>query len=130
MINIAFIVFGLIIIIIMLYIIIYLTWRVDHIEEMVSIPFKTFKNLYVIAPDKWRIDDWDRLLYYPFNGQCWRILQMKTVRDSIQLFFFKRNIDKNLRYENKMENTSELLKYWQNDINEFNNNLIKELQTK
>lgn len=93
-----------------------------------TITFKQFQSLYPVAPDKWEIADSTTpfLRYYDkVGGYKYCIIYMKKYSDLIRLKLL-------LRAENKRKDNieytkirRELIKHWQLDINECNNEILK-----
>lgn len=91
-----------------------------------TITFKQFQSLYPVAPDKWEIADlMPPYLRYYGKGCGYNVIYMKKYSDLIRLKLL-------LRAENKRKDNIEytkirleLIKQWQIDINECNNEILK-----
>ncbi len=91
-----------------------------------TITFKQFQSLYQVAPDKWEIADlFTPYLKYYGEGCGYNVIYMKKYSDLIRLKLL-------LRAENKRKDNIEytkirleLIKQWQIDINECNNEILK-----
>ena len=101
----------------------------SEIKGEQTITFKQFRSLYPVAPDKWEIID---SMYYPYlryydkvGGYKYCVIYMEKYSDLIRLKLL-------IRAENKRKNNIEytklrykLIKQWQIDINECNNEILK-----
>lgn len=99
----------------------------------VFISFKQFKSLYSIAPDKWDLRD-DYAIYkiykpgvveyYSYAKDC----IFKHFFDYIQYLTFLDKHKKKQKENIRDESLAEVLKAWQNDINEYRQKSLEELK--
>lgn len=99
----------------------------------VFISFKQFKSLYSIAPDKWDLKDTYVIYkiykpgvveYYSYVKDC----IFNHFFDYIQYLTFLDKHKKKQKENIRDENLAEVLKAWQNDINEYRQKSLEELK--
>lgn len=98
----------------------------------VFISFKQFKSLYPIAPDKWDLKDCYAIYkiykpgveYYCYAKDC----IFKHFFDYIQYLVFLNKREKKQKEKIRDESLAEVLKAWQNDINEYRQKSLEELK--
>lgn len=99
----------------------------------VFISFKQFKSLYPIAPDKWDLKDCYAIYkiykpgvveYYCYTKDC----IFKHFFDYIQYLAFLDRHKKKQKENIRDESLAEVLKAWQNDINEYRQKSLEELK--
>lgn len=101
---------------------------VDHknfVNDKPTITFNQFKGLYKIAPKKW---DTDRDWYVVYNGDYKEILYFKTWLDEIRYKHWYRRKEKSDIQQRLNECNLKLLDCWQNDLNQYRANYLKELK--
>lgn len=97
----------------------------DIINSRPTITFNQFKDLYKIAPKKW---DTDRDWYVVYNGDYKEILYFKTWLDEMRYKHWYRRKEKSDIQQRLNECNLKLLDCWQNDLNQYRDNYLKELK--
>ena len=112
-------------IILLITIIVIVVCYVDHkifVNDKPTITYNQFKNFYKLAPQKWKVEDnW----YIRYNGN---FLYFKTYFDEIKYKrWFKKREQSDI--QQKLEEFNlKLLDCWQNDLNQYRDNYLKELK--
>ena len=88
----------------------------------IRLSFDQFINLYNVCPDKWALGSQynGEVIYTP--GYCWHkaeTIYMKSFISYIKLRWYKKGVAKNKAKQRLTKRQAELLKYWQQDINNF-----------
>lgn len=97
----------------------------DIINSRPTITFNQFKDLYKIAPKKW---DTDRDWYVVYNGDYKETLYFKTWLDEMRYKHWYRRKEKSDIQQRLNECNLKLLDCWQNDLNQYRDNYLKELK--
>lgn len=99
----------------------------------VFISFRQFKSLYLIAPEKWDLKDTYVVYkiykpgvveYFSYTKDC----IFKHFFDYIQYLTFLDKHKKKQKENTRDESLAEVLKAWQNDINEYRQKSLEELK--
>lgn len=97
----------------------------DIINGRPTITFNQFKDLYKIAPKKWDTDnDW----CVAYNGNYRERLYFKTWLDEMRYKHWYRRKEKSDIQQRLNECNLKLLDCWQNDLNQYRDNYLKELK--
>lgn len=97
-------------------------WSIS--KEGLKIKFKQFISMYQMAPGKWYLYD-DGTVSYEKSKYSIQYFYFSPI-DYLRYFAFLKG-----RHKRKTEQQwLEIVKMWQNDIGEFQNGYIKELQNK
>ncbi len=111
-------------------IIIFLIWILDLSKTTPKITFKSFKKFYCLCPSKWSLED-TYVIYYPESkgfGKEEIYVDFKYFHDCILYRIFKKKIEKNIIYENRLKKEKKFIEYMQKDINTFREENIKEMK--
>ncbi len=99
------------------------------INDEQTMTFKQFENLYYTNPDKWMFKDYSiPYVSYYYEGNSYTDIYMSHYLDSIKLKKMFANIKDKLKEKEKIEERKDLLKYWQKDIDDYNNKILKEMK--
>lgn len=99
-----------------------ISWSIS--KEGLKIKFKQFISMYKIAPEKWSLCD-DGTVAYEKSKYSIQWFYFSPI-DYLRYYAFLKG-----RHKRKIEQQwLEIAKMWQNDIGEFQNGYIKELQNK
>lgn len=97
-------------------------WSIS--KEGLKIKFKQFISMYQMAPEKWYLYD-DGTVSYEKSKYSLQYFYFSPI-DYLRYFAFLKG-----RHKRKTEQQwLEIVKMWQNDIGEFQESYIKELQNK
>ena len=116
----AFAVFGL-----FMYYIFAFAWSSTTIKTSPRITFDAFKKVYAISPIKWSLN-FEDVNYHGDDG--WIHIEFKHYIDVIRYNFFKRKIEKNNDYLERIQNEKKLIESLQEDINSYEKENLAELE--
>ena len=116
----AFVVFGL-----FMYCISAFVWSSTIIKTSPRITFDAFKKVYAISPTKWSLN-FDNVGYHSDDG--WIYIEFKHYIDVIRYGFFKKKIEKNNEYLEKIQNEKIFLASVQNDIDSYRRENLSEVE--
>ena len=111
-------------------ILIFLIWISGLSKTAPKITFKSFKKFYCLCPSKWSLED-TCVIYYPESkgfGKEEIYIDFKYLHDCILYRIFKKKIEKNITYENRLKKEKKFIEYMQKDINIFREENIKEMK--
>lgn len=89
------------------------------------ITFGAFKKVYAISPTKWSLN-FDNVGYHSDDG--WIYIEFKHYIDVIRYGFFKKKIEKNNEYLEKIQNEKIFLASVQNDIDSYRRENLSEIE--
>ena len=116
----AFVVFGL-----FMYCISAFVWSSTIIKTSPRITFDAFKKVYAISPTKWSLG-FENVDYHGDDG--WIYIEFKHYIDVIRYGFFKKKIEKNNEYLEKIQNEKIFLASVQNDIDSYRRENLSEVE--
>lgn len=116
----AFAIFGL-----FMYCISAFVWSSTTIKTSPRITFDAFKKVYAISPTKWSLD-FENVSYHGDDG--WIHTEFKHYIDVIRYSFFKKKIENNKDYLEKMQNEKKLIESLQEDIDSYRKENLSEIE--
>lgn len=115
------------IIIVAVFIVTYLMWRVDRGKNTPRISFKLFKEMYQLNPEKWSM--YENYLYvnYDDNNTSHRV-DFNSFIDWLRYGRFRKKIRENKNKQTRYNAEVELVNELQKEIDKYQKENIKEME--
>ena len=115
------------IIIVAVFIVTYLMWRVDRGKNTPRISFKLFKEMYQLNPEKWSM--YENYLYvnYDDNNTSHRV-DFNSFIDWLRYGRFRKKIRENKNKQTRYNAEVELVNELQKEIDKYQRENIKEME--
>ena len=115
------------IIIVAVFIVTYLMWRVDRGKNTPRISFKLFKEMYQLNPEKWSM--YENYLYvnYDDNNTSHRV-DFNSFIDWLRYGKFRKKIRENKNKQTRYNAEVELVNELQKEIDKYQKENIKEME--
>lgn len=114
------------IIIVAVFIVTYLLWRVDREKDTPRISFKLFKEMYQLNPEKWSM--YENYLYVKYDDNTSHRVDFNNFIDRLRYGRFRIKVreseNKQVRYNAEIELVNEL----QKEIDKYQKENIKEME--
>lgn len=115
------------IIIVAVFIVTYLLWRVDREKDTPRISFKLFKEMYQLNPEKWSM--YENYLYVKYDDNTSHRVDFNSFIDWLRYGRFRIKVreskNKQVRYNAEVELVNEL----QKEIDKYQKENIEEIKT-
>lgn len=116
---------GIVIIGLFAYLLASFVWSSTTIKTSPRITFDAFKKVYAISPTKWSLG-FENVDYHGDDG--WMHIEFKHYIDVIRYSFFKKKIENNKDYLEKMQNEKKLIESLQEDIDSYRKENLSEIE--
>lgn len=117
----AFVVFVL-----LMYCVFAFVWMGSMDKTAPRISFIAFKKFYLISPSNWRLYCDDSVEYYGDHG--WMDIEFKHYIDVVRYGFFKRKVERDGEYLEKIQNERRFIASLQKDIESYRRENLAELK--
>lgn len=112
--------------ILLMYCIFAFVWSIEIIKTSPRITFDAFKKFYLISPSNWRLCSDGSIEYY-VNYE-WMDIEFKHYIDVVRYSFFKRKVERDGEYLEKMQNEKKLIESLQKDIDSYRKENLSEIE--
>ncbi len=101
-------------------------WMSSVNKTAPRITFVAFKKFYLISPSNWRLYYDDSVEYYGDHG--WMDIEFKYYIDVVRYSFFKRKVERDGEYLEKIQNETRFIASVQKDIDSYRRENLAELE--
>ncbi len=115
------------IIIIVVFIVTYLLWRVERGKNTPRISFKLFKEMYQFNPEKWSM--YENYLYVNYDDNTSHRVDFNSFIDWLRYGRFRIKVRENKNKQTRYNAEVELVKELQKEIDKYQKENIKEIKT-
>lgn len=111
--------------VLLMYCIFAFVWMGSMDKTAPRISFIAFKKFYLISPSNWRLYFDNSVEYYGNHG--WMDIEFKHYIDVVRYSFFKRKVERDGEYLEKIQNETRFITSVQNDIDSYRRENLAEL---
>lgn len=115
------------IIIVAVFIVTYLMWRVDREKDTPCISFKLFKEMYQLNPEKWSM--YENYLYVNYDDNTSHRVDFNNFIDRLRYGRFRIRVKENKNKQAQYNAEVELVKELQKEIDKYQKENIEEIKT-
>ena len=114
------------IVIVAIFIVTYLMWRVDREKDTPRISFKLFKEMYQLNPEKWSM--YENYLYVNYDDNTSHRVDFNSFINWLRYGRFRKKIKDNKNKQAQYNAEVELVNELQKEIDKYQRENIKEME--